>query len=92
MRGSTRQTRWVPFCVSTSPTGCDRDGVGEAVGNALRDVDARLVGVALHAEGEVHGIAPHVVHDARPTDEAARDLARVEAGAQTELDALLGVE
>ena len=48
------------------------------------------VGVALHAERQVHGIPPHVVDDPRPADEAARDLPGVEAGAQAELDALLG--
>src|SRR6478735_9080902 len=69
--------------------GLDDDRVGDAVGHALRDVDAGLVVVALHAVREVHGIPPHVVDDPRAPDQSARDLPGVEARPQAQLDTLL---
>src|SRR5262249_28506238 len=65
----------------------ERERVGRQVAERFAYVDAVGQAVRLHARGGVHRVAPHVVGEARVTDDAGGRRPAVDADAQPELAA-----
>ena len=66
--------------------------IAHRVVDAGGDVDSRLRRAALHLIGEIDCGAPHVVGEARPSDQPTADLAGVDSGAQLQRLPRLAVE